>query len=410
MLILFRNWLVKLLPILMLYVCAHTTLYSSQAEAACNYGVGSNHYSCYYYTSGPQADAFYICNQELAILRTLGYGGAACITNVDHSDGTRIVSAGWTSRPAGSEPPRFRRIWVYYNRECGGILDRDSGDCEDGPDKDICLTGSTGIGNPGIGNPCYPGSGNKYQRETDYASSGSNLTIVRNYNSNIAHKSFGMGYGWSNNFTTQRIKSNGLLDASGTDLAYVRSASGRSVEFTRSGTEWVASDLDTDITLSVQAAEATVNKPDGSVETYYLDGLLKFVTDAAGKLTSYSYNASNQLETVVYPFGHTFTLTWESNGQVDTIQVPHGGTYDYDYDDNDNLVRVTFPDTTFREYIYDDLNPGLEHHLTGIVDEEGVRYATFAYDPTSKKAVLTQHAITDDPQSRPQERYELQYE
>ena len=50
---------------------------------------------------------------------------------------------------------------------------------------------------------------------------------------------------------------------------------------------------------------------------------------------------------------------------------------------------MTYPDTTTRTYHYED--PVFRHHLTGITDENGVRYATFAYDSWGR-ATLSEHA------------------
>lgn len=313
-----------------------------------------------------------------------------------------LRSLGGVAREHRCNDLRTTFLGIKVNSE--GMIVEEAG-CQPA-DKDICIASD-----PGIGEPCHPGSGNKSRREVDYAPSGSDFSITRLYNSTIAHKDFGFGYGWSNGFITRSIDSTRSLDFDGVNGAFVRSASGRSARFYKahSGAPWVAVDADNDVVLTEGAADATVSYPDGSIETYSFDGFLQSITDAAGKTTTYTYNTKGQLTTVTYPFGHTFTLTWNESGRIASITVPHGGVYEYQYDANYNLIRVTYPDSTFREYIYDDPNPGLENYLTGIIDETGSRYITYAYDPNSKKAILTQLPVTDDPQGRPQQRYQLQY-
>ena len=59
------------------------------------------------------------------------------------------------------------------------------------------------------------------------------------------------------------------------------------------------------------------------------------------------------------------------NGLLDTVTSPLGViTYAYT---GGNLASVTYPDARTVQYVYED--PGYPHHLTGIIDENGVRYA-----------------------------------
>ncbi|MEQ1637175.1 MAG: hypothetical protein ABL903_10815 [Methylococcales bacterium] len=73
----------------------------------------------------------------------------------------------------------------------------------------------------------------------------------------------------------------------------------------------------------------------------------------------------------------------------------------YDYDANSNLAGVIHPDGSLRQYHYNEaayINngaacpnaAGLPNALTGITDENGVRFAYFKYDCTGR-AVSTEH-------------------
>ena len=77
--------------------------------------------------------------------------------------------------------------------------------------------------------------------------------------------------------------------------------------------------------------------------------------------------------------------------------------YKYSYDSYHRLVRVEYPDGTTRQYHYE--NADFYYALTGITDENGVRYATFAYD-SQGRAISTEHA---DVGSGAQEKFQIDY-
>ncbi|MEK6536430.1 MAG: hypothetical protein AABZ63_02955, partial [Actinomycetota bacterium] len=60
---------------------------------------------------------------------------------------------------------------------------------------------------------------------------------------------------------------------------------------------------------------------------------------------------------------------------------PAGGVYSYAYDASNNLITASYPDARIRTYLYGE--PGLSlwppYTLTGIIDENGDRFATWKY-------------------------------
>jgi RHS repeat-associated protein len=101
-------------------------------------------------------------------------------------------------------------------------------------------------------------------------------------------------------------------------------------------------------------------------------------------------------------FGHALTFTyygagvfWE--GLLESLTDPAGNVYRYGYDGTKRLTRVSLPDETpgdatdnpTRSYLYEDTR--LLYALTGIVDENDERYATYAYDEQGR-AILSEHA------------------
>jgi RHS repeat-associated protein len=104
------------------------------------------------------------------------------------------------------------------------------------------------------------------------------------------------------------------------------------------------------------------------------------IYDAAGQLTTNTYNARGQLLTTTNPKGETTALTYDANGYLLAINGALGGTNDsvlfsYDsagrvrsmtdpdgytitnrYDNLDRITNVAFPDGTFVAFTYDKLD------------------------------------------------------
>jgi RHS repeat-associated protein len=241
----------------------------------------------------------------------------------------------------------------------------------------------------GVGNPCNPATGNKYQVESDYKGNGS-LAFTRYYNSQFPADA-GMGFGWTSTVHKR-------LEVSGANVI-VRQVTGRGEPFACPTSGVCAGDVDTKLSLNADATGYTLIFGDGASERYDTSGRILLDTDRPGNSVTYDYEAG-YLKSVIGPFGHTLTFTHDANGHINSMTDSAEGLYTYEYDANNNLVRVTYPDTTFRIYHYEDA--AHTHHLTGITDENGIRFATFAYD-SNGKAITTEHAGH-------QERFTLQYD
>ncbi len=126
---------------------------------------------------------------------------------------------------------------------------------------------------------------------------------------------------------------------------------------------------------------------DDSVETYSASGRLLTIADRAGRTQSLAYDVSvanggdgdpDTLDTVTDDSGRQLVFTYDTNKRIATVTDPAGGVIAYGYDAQSNLVSVQYPDGRGKSYLYE--NPGFPHALTGIVDENGDRYATYRYD------------------------------
>ncbi|MEQ6352546.1 RHS repeat domain-containing protein [Ralstonia pseudosolanacearum] len=116
----------------------------------------------------------------------------------------------------------------------------------------------------------------------------------------------------------------------------------------------------------------------GAVETYDTSGKLQSVRDRNGRTTTLSYNAANQLTTVTAPSGRSLSFAYDSQNRVASVTAPDGAATGYGYNSTGMLSSVARSDGTTRQYVYEDSR--FPTALTGIVDENGNRHATYAYD------------------------------
>jgi len=126
----------------------------------------------------------------------------------------------------------------------------------------------------------------------------------------------------------------------------------------------------------------------GHVEHYDAQGRIVSTTNRRGETTTYTHNADGQLVSVTSPRGRSLSLTYDAQGRIASVTGP-GGSVNYAYDTDNRLSTITYPDGTARQYVYEDTR--FPWALTGMIDEKGVRYATWAYD-TEGRAILSEHA------------------
>jgi RHS repeat-associated protein len=131
--------------------------------------------------------------------------------------------------------------------------------------------------------------------------------------------------------------------------------------------------------LEVQQTTGTNNDLDARLQ-YNSIHRPTAVFDAAGQMTTNTYNARGQLLTTTDPKGETTTLTYTTNGYLLTVVGPLGGTNDtisftydavgrvqtvtntdgyvlaYNYDNLDRVIKVTYPDGTFDSFTYNKLD------------------------------------------------------
>ncbi|MBV1928744.1 MAG: hypothetical protein KUG81_04455 [Gammaproteobacteria bacterium] len=244
-------------------------------------------------------------------------------------------------------------------------------------DTGKCQEGSPNTGSPkcGAGNPVSIATGNKFQAENDYLTTGPlALSIHRYYNSDVE--------AW-------RFASQAKLNIGYDDVLWVQE-DGKGILFEQHNNElvWQAAGYP-NINLT-EPGDNTLRLVDSSRITHVFDsdGRLRSTTDLQGNSLAYQYDTNGNLQTVTHSNGQTLTYSYNAEGQISAIQTAADGTFNYAYS-NGMLTRVTNPDNTTRTYLYEDSSH--PQALTGIIDERGNRFATWAYD-TEGRAILSEHA------------------
>jgi YD repeat-containing protein len=261
-----------------------------------------------------------------------------------------------------------------------------------------------------IGNPCDPATGTKFQVETVDRSTSSPLVEQLSYNSWLlsdADKiSRGLyGKGWRGTYER--------FIAEYSNAATAQRADGKELSFRKPPTGNIyLSDADVADRLErlVNGSGVTtgwkfIAAADDSTELYGANGKLTSIADQAGSTVTLGYSTASTppsiapqaglLISVSDPRGRALSFIYDSKQRIVRVTDPASGNYDYVYDSAGNIASITFPDGKVRQYKYNEpahtQNTALPNSLTGIIDENGARFATFEYD-TQGRAVSTEHA------------------
>lgn len=265
----------------------------------------------------------------------------------------------------------------------GTILDAAAGQCES-PDE---FNRRHQMGDPNNspnndpndcqGNPINAAIGNKFELETDFVDEDGELAFRRYYN--------GLEGGWRHSYSASLMFAPNSIAITFDD--------GRSSLFSVNGS--VATGEPSERGLLTKSGQTWVySGPDNQTLVFDAIGMLVSVRSSEGLTTTvaHGYDSDfNTLVTVTDSRGHKVSWT-ESFDSAMTKMVAGGVTVAYAYSSSGQLTSVTRQaagKTTTRAYVYDDPNnPAL---LTGLVDERGVRFATWSYDQQGR-AISSQHA------------------
>lgn len=219
----------------------------------------------------------------------------------------------------------------------------------------------------------------------DWSDSGpSALSFSRIYRSSwasdSARVSSPLGQVWSHNFST-RLVATPVTAPTGVAITngegYVRTF-GK----TSGTTVWSAGNSADTLAQLSSGAWSYHRADDNTTLSFDSSGKLQTETDRNGWIATYAYNGAGQLASVTNSFGRTLAFGYNSAGQLITVTTPDARVIFYAYDGSGRLVSVLYPDGGGRNFVYE--NASFPQALTGIFDEAGVRWGTFAYDSTGR--------------------------
>jgi len=254
---------------------------------------------------------------------------------------------------------------------------------------------SDGDGPPDVfGNPVSCTSGDKQQREVIYQGA-DGLSLVLDYSSRTGDWRTGYGL-WLEGVDEPTIDAKALHIPGGFVNGYYL------VETLPDATRIFRADSGAQGEIR-EASDGTYTYIDSSGVVHRFNGFgyVEQITQLDGRSETLSYiagqDAAGLISSVTNSFGRTLTFTYDTNGFIDSVTDPDGNLYDLQFSASGSLQQIIWPDDNgdpldnpTRQFLYEDTN--FPNALTGIIDEHGARYATYAYDPVSGKATLTEHA------------------
>lgn len=240
------------------------------------------------------------------------------------------------------------------------------------------------------GNPINIANGNKFQQEDDFLDPLDSLSFSRFYNS-----STGL---WTSSFAAQ-------LFVSELERVRVKLDNGRTIPFTYDTVNttnfyypvWNARDGDAySLSRTTYGSNNNwfVTDPEGSNWEFDVSGKLVKITNKANESLSLVHSYPGQLltSTITDKYGRSIVVSYDSEGRVISFIDTASNVYSYTYS-GAQLTSVTYPGGTQRTYHYEDTNDAML--LTGITDENGVRFATWNYD-SQGRAIHSEHASVED--------------
>ncbi len=276
---------------------------------------------------------------------------------------------------------------------------------------------------PSVGNPCSLTTGNKTLSETDWSSSNSLLKVSRmysslystiapawsnNYDSNLAIGEIQNAYlGINPQSLTQDTSVIVLQRADGSQVTAQRNFTDNTVAGTSewfidrdmslqlndSGDTWQVKNVKTGVIETYQAIAPITQPASITVSTENYQFNLTRIDYPNGQFISLTYQ-NGKLATATDQLGNTLSYRYDTNGKLFQIGLPNDKTIDYGYDNLGRLVTVKRPGYGIKTYVYDEADKAPNDNinlLTGIIDENGKRYATYAYD-NQNRGILTEHA------------------
>jgi YD repeat-containing protein len=374
---------------------------------------------------------YIICSDGFSCARTnqaAYYGtnlvyGACYYTRNSYGQIAGVICDGWKNQYPGPYRAGISKLYC----DAGEVKASEGCVAAPPPRKDVLC-------NTTAGNPVDTTSGMKLEYALDFTTAGPiPLRFERHYRSSTdtmeGYFPNRLGRGWRSNFdasihvqgSSHPATNIRFVMPDGTFYAFYKT-SGAYVQryYSWSSAIWRTATVDRYARASwnstLQRYELTTD--DDTVWSFDTSARLQSIVLRGGYTQTLAYDAAGNNSSVTDSFGRTLNFTYTANGLLDTIQTPDGRIYSYDYlsryieekaagiatTDIDKsffaLEYVTYPDETPDnaddprvQYHYE--NSGYPYALTGITDENAIRYATWTYD-SEGRVTRSEHAGSAD--------------
>jgi RHS repeat-associated protein len=333
------------------------------------------------------------------------YGTALADARPDNDRGT-MWGCKYPSYPDGEA--RWHAGTLFQCKS--GYTEKGPGICTKMPEPLVPLSCEQDSAGVFLGNPVQLVSGDKIQRETDVVAGPLEpLQVSRTYRmlrqNGLAQSG---GFGWSFSFD-RSFTADFRGISSPKPTLNLTLADGSPYEFLVQPDGTYKATGDRYLTLTTSGPEYAnwfLTSANGDLEHYTkINDAYKLVEIQihSGKSARFSYSPDGQLTMIADNAGRALHIKWD-RGHVISIEGENGGvSYEYErpyqadipnLESGDRLATVRFYDksgrtTSSKRYHYE--HNWLRYALTGITDENGARFATYAYNDAGQ-AILSEHA------------------
>ncbi|NID04757.1 RHS repeat protein [Luteibacter jiangsuensis] len=280
-----------------------------------------------------------------------------------------------------------------------------------------------------VGNPINVGAGNKFQTYIDITpTSASPLMWERFYNSGVvwvdrennqltgrtAPTTARLGSRWRGSYNRSLAPTTVPTPAGPVPGIRLYRHTGERIDYVESGSRY-ESVVDPRGLLRRARAGWTYRTPAGELEKYDAEGRLLSIEGNAGRHITFTYSDASTPPEVAPEIGVLIRATdqngrhlifdYDAKGRMASVRQAGGAKVAYTYSEGDegglkaDLSKVTYADGRSVEYRYNEADytqgAALPHHLTGIIDEHGRRFATYSYDEAGH-AQGSEHALGAD--------------
>ena len=243
----------------------------------------------------------------------------------------------------------------------------------------MCTPGTAGYS---VADPIIPASAETVLMETDWqVASPQELKFTRTYRSRwgASTATAGMGSNWSHSHAVS-------ISVVG-DNAVILFGDGSLRRFSRASSTGAWSTVGNNDSLTANSTGWLYRRADDVLQFNTVGQLLTHTARNGWTLT-YSY-ANGRLSQISNHFGRSLSLNYSGADQLTSINGSDGQLISYEYDSNKRLLIVRQADNSFQTYLYE--NAAFPQALTGMLDENGVRLASWSYD-TQGRAIGNERA------------------